>query len=174
MLLLTGLVLAGTRMNVATDVSPWFLDGYSVLLMVDAEPWRVSAELWGMDFPQRFVEMNPANAGEGWHRRVDLGMALYVDRHFFDDNAGWHAGLLFNGFHNTVQLQTEQASFWSVEVLARGGYRWFPFEEGRLFVNPWVGAGPLLALDEPSVSGERYDELPYQIIGTAHLGWRFR
>ncbi len=173
MLLLLELATAGSGVSVASDLTPWVLEGYSVILMVDAEPWRVGLEMWGMNMPTSLVELNPANVDKDWTRRVDLALALYVDHHLRPDNAGWHVGLAFDALRSTVQREQQSASFWSLELLLRGGYRWFPFEGERLFVNPWAAVGPLLALEEPEVGGVTFDELPFQALATCHVGWRF-
>ena len=160
----------------ASDITPWMLRGYSAVAMVDSAPWRVSGELWGMDLPSALIEQNTENAEEGWARRVNAGLALTVDRHLGrrPDNQGWHVGLLLNAFHSTVTRQAQSGRFWSVEALGRGGFRWFPSEQERFFVNPYAALGPLVGLDTPRVAGERFVEVPYQAVATVQLGWCFR
>jgi len=171
-MLLLSTALAMPRVSVATDVSPWFLDGFSGLVMVEGERWRSSAEVWSFRFPSAVIELNAANAELGWEREVDYALAFYIDRHLLERRR-LHVGAAWNTMHSTVRREDAEASFWSTELLVRVGWRWFPFPEAGLFIDPWVGAGPLYALSEPVVAGERFDELPVQFLGTCHLGWRF-
>ncbi len=173
-------VLASDRagLSAASDATPWFLGGFSAVLIVEPEslgPWRLSAELWGMEFPEALVELTPGNRGEGWQRRVDVALALQVDYGLGEDGQGWHVGVGVDGLKSTVGRKTfvERGSFWSVEVIGRVGYRWFPLEDVGLFINPWAGFGPLLAVEEtPQVGGERFKEAPVQGLATIHAGWR--
>lgn len=167
---------AEVHLGVASDATPWLLGGYSGIGMVevDALPsWRFSLEVWGMDFPEFFVELAEANRDEGWTRRVELGVGLYADHHLGD--TGWHVGGALNLMRSTLGREgfDRGATLTTLEVLVRGGYRWLPMGDEGLFVNPWLAVGQLNPLDEARVGGERFVEAPVQFLGTVHVGWRF-
>ncbi len=159
--------------SVGTDALPWVSHGYSAMVAVEGAttPLRVTAEIWSLEFPSAIVELNPENAGEGWARRA-TGLSLYFDWHFTE---AWHAGLIVGGLRSRVWRQDHDGSshFMSYEALARGGYRWLPFDELGLYLNPWVAAGPIVAVGGDSLGDQVFDELPIQILATLHLGWRF-
>ena len=167
---------AQTRVSVASDVTPWTLSGYSVVATVEpVAHWRFSAEVWGFEFPSLLVELNDANQDEGWRRRVDVAVAIYADYALNPDGGGFHFGVAVDAIRSTVRRSgvPGDGSFWSLEVLPRVGYRWFVWDDLGLFLNPWVGAGPLVAVESlPVVGGERFEESGVQAVGTVHLGWR--
>ncbi len=161
-----------THWSIGTDVSPWFLSGYSVIAGVEpavCPGCRVQIEVWGFDFPEFYVELAEANAGEGWGRRVNVGGVLYLD---YQSELGWHVGAAWSTFQSTVSREGATGELLSTEILGRVGWRFFLWE--GLYVDPWVAAGPVWTLSpEPEVAGERYEESPVQILGTLHAGWRF-
>lgn len=169
-----GVAQTKTHWSVGSDVFPWFFSGYSVLGMIEpSASLRFGVEIWGFDFPAWFVELQEANASEGWKRRADLGVALYGD-YFL--TRGWHVGVLANTFRSTVRRAgfAQRGSFWSAEILGRVGYRWQIWAETGLFLNPYVAAGPLWVIGQtPQIGGERFEEAAFQFLGTVHLGWRF-
>lgn len=170
---------AETQISVASDVSPWFLEGYSGILMLetDALPgFRLTTEFWGMRLPSSIIELGPDNKGEGWQRRFDYAVALYADWHPSGDGTSWHVGGIFNVLPSTLSRDgfAAEESLLSAEFLVRGGYRWFPFDDLGLFLNPWLSAGYIFPLETPpTIGGEEFVEFPLQVIGTVHMGWRF-
>jgi hypothetical protein len=162
--------LAG-QLSVATDLAPWPASGWSAIAQLETRPMRYGVELWAFDYPSAIVGLwNDAE----WSRRVDLGVHVMLDHHWRADMAGWHVGISVNTMHSTVTLRGTSGDFWSFEVMPRGGYRWYPGPGERFFVNPWVAFGPLFELDTVIVEGITYNEAPVQLLGTVHMGWRFR
>ena len=170
---------ADTSASLATDLSPWFLDGYSAIAMVEpnAVPGlRLTAEFWGMQMPSAVLELGPENRGEGWQRKFTHAVALYGDWHPSKDGTSWHVGGILNFLASRLSRDglDEVGRMQSAEVLVRGGYRWFPFSRLGLFVDPWVAAGYIFPVGpRPTVGGEKFVEFPLQVVGTIHLGWRF-
>jgi hypothetical protein len=166
------------QIGVATDGIPWFLNGFSAIMTVETaavSPWRFSVEAWGMDLPDTVVERMEMNADEGWRQRIDLAVGLYADRHL-GESGRWHLGGTVHTMSSTITRagSSQSRDLLTLEVLARGGYRWFPLTEQGLFINPWLGAGPLVALTPPEpIAGEAYATARAQVIGTVHVGWRF-
>jgi hypothetical protein len=167
-----------TALSIASDVTPWLLNGYSAIVMLEPKNTphlRLGAEAWGMRFPEAFIELVPENEGLGWHRDIDAALAIAADFHPAGGGRGWHAGLIVNTMRSTVSRDgyNNQTSFWTTELLPRVGYRWFPLPDRGLFVNPWLGAGLLKQLSEPSaIGGATYTEPLIQPLGTIHVGWR--
>ncbi len=168
-----------THLSVATDVTPWLLDGYSAIVMAEGKdlgPWRLTAEVWGMKMPQFHIELATGNQGEDWQRRVDWAAVLYGDYHLGEAGMGWHVGGVVHLMKSTVTRtgRSGQGKLQTLELLARAGYRWFPLEGQGLFLNPWLAAGYLHVIETPkAVAGEVFEELPVQFLGTMHVGWRF-
>ena len=167
----------GPRFSVASDVIPWGLGGFSVIGMFEpapASPWRVSVEAWGFEVPTALIELESRNVDEGWRRRIDYAVTLYGDYHLARDGQGAHLGLAVNGMHSTVDRGGDEAAqMWTMEVVGRGGYRYFPRADWGLFVNPWFGLGYLHVVQSPAcVWGERFVESMFQLLGTMHVGWR--
>lgn len=161
-----------THWSLGTDAVPWASAGYSVIGGVEPG-WcpgcRAQVEVWGFDFPEFFLEINEANAGEGWRRRANVGVGVYLD---YQAELGWHAGLLWSTFHSTLTREGASADLVSMEVLGRLGWRFIIWE--GLYLDPWVAAGPLWTMQEaPVVAGEQFSEANIQILATLHLGWRF-
>lgn len=169
---------AHAAVGISTDASPWLLRGFSAIANIDppATPHlRTSAEVWGMDMPGFAVDLAPENQGEGWRRRVDVGIAPAIAWHPWKEGRGFHAGVMLNAMRSTVSRQGHpgEASFWTFEVLPRVGFRWFPFRDRGFFVDPWLGIGQLTRPGTPApIGGEIYEEPPLQPIGTLHIGWR--
>jgi hypothetical protein len=161
--------------SLATDVSPWFLDGFSVIAGVEpaaAPRWRFSVEVWSMQLPTFAVELAAANRGKGFTHDVRLAGALYADRAL--GASGFHVGGIGNLMRARIRRADEAGGLTVGEVLARVGYRWLPLGPRGLFVNPWIAAGPQWALGaRPTVASERYTLAPLQVLGTVHLGRRF-
>ncbi len=177
-LALIAIAEASPRISIASDMTPWFLQGYSGIVMLepDGSDLRLGFEAWGMRYPAALVDLYADNADEGWARRIALALAVYVDWHPAGAGEGWHVGGALDLLRSEVTREgaTGSGQFWSGEILARGGYRWFPRQDWGLFVNPWLAAGPLVALQPPpTIDGETFVEPPVQALGTAHLGWRF-
>lgn len=178
--LLLVLAPASAEVGVSSDATPWLLRGFSVIANVEpaATPHlRTSLEVWGMDFPSFAVESSEANADEGWERRIDVGIAPAVAWHPWREGEGFHAGVMFNAMRSTVSRSEDrgEAQFWTAEAIPRVGFRWFPFDERGLFLDPWLGLGVLAQLGAPdSVGGETYTEPLLQPLATLHIGWRPR
>ena len=170
--------LAEVQLGLATDVTPWFLHGYSAIatLESDALPdWRLSAEVWGMRLPSLLIDAVPANSGAGWQRQIDFAVGLYADRHL-GERGRWHLGGVVNTMSSTITRADSAGStqLLTLELLARGGFRWFPSSKLGLFIDPWLGLGPLFPLREPeAIGGDTYTEARAQLLGTVHLGWRW-
>ena len=168
------------ELGVSTDATPWLLRGYSVILNVEppATPHlRTSLEVWGMDFPDFAIEQSPDNAGEGWRRRVDVGVAPAVAWHPWQEARGFHTGVMLNAMRSTVTRSGHAglARFWTAEAVPRVGFRWFPIPDAGLFVDPWLGLGVLAQLGSPDAVGtQTYAEPRLQPLGTVHIGWRPR
>lgn len=167
---------AQSRGSLATDPAAWVFGGYSAIAMVEPEALpklRLTAELWGMDFPDALVALSAENRDEGWQRRFTHAFAVYVDYHFGGEGSRWHVGGAFDLLRSRLTREDEEGLLYSAEFLARGGYRWFPFDDG-LFIDPWLAAGWIFPVGPlPVVAGERFVEFPIQVVGTAHFGWRF-
>lgn len=169
---------AEAAIGVSTDAFPWALRGYSAIVNVEPNTTphlRTSLEVWGMDMPAFAVELAPENHGEGWRRRVDVGVAPAVAWHPWQEGEGLHAGIMLNAMRSTVSRADldGRSRFWTLEILPRVGFRWFPFEDRGLFIDPWLGIGQLNQLGAPAkVGGEAYAEPGFQPLGTLHVGWR--
>lgn len=166
---------APTRISLGSDVSPWFLGGFSGLAAVEPSAlpdWRFSAELWSMELPRFAVELPAGNRDQGFTHDVRLAGALYVDRAL--GGSGLHAGGIVNVMRARIRRAGEQGDLTIGELLARIGYRWLPLGPRGPFVNPWLGAGPQWPLTErPTLAGRRYALFPVQVLATVHAGWRF-
>ena len=175
LILALNLAEAAPSVSIASDLTPWFLQGYSGIIMLEPEEssYRFGGEVWGMRYPETLLALSDAN--KGWHWRIELALAVYADWHPKGGGEGWHLGGAVDLLLSEVARdgQSGVGRFWSGEILVRGGYRWFPIEERGLFVNPWVAVGPLMALESPpSIGGEEFVLPPVQVLGTVHLGWR--
>jgi len=169
----------GTRFSVASDPAAWMMNGYSGIVMLEPSViphWRMSAEVFGLTFPEVVVELSEANRGHGWQRQIIGSGVLYVDYHPRGHGEGWHLGGAVNLMFSRLTREgiDGESSLTTLELLGRGGYRWFPVDGWGLFLNPWVGLGALLAIEEPAPVGDRaFEEPPVQFLGTVHVGWRF-
>lgn len=165
-----------TRFTLGTDVTPWWLEGFSVLASVEpsaAPRLRLTAEVWAMRLPGFAVDLAESNRGAGFSHRVTLSGALYADLAL--GGAGLHAGLLANVQRARIARQGAGSETLPVaELLARVGWRLLPFGDTGLAIDPWVGVGPQLPLARlPELGGARYALFPAQLLATVHLGYRF-
>ncbi len=167
------------RVSLATDVTPWFLDGFSFAAHLEPSPtwrWRFGAELWRMTFTPWLVDSWGANAGEGWHREFHHGVAVYGAWYPRGGGEGLSVGGAVDYLHSRIGRDgvTEVGNLHSLELLARVAFTWFPGSGGQLYLEPYVAAGPLVPLTpEPTLGGETWSEPWVQAIATCHVGWRF-
>lgn len=167
-----------TGLSLASDPIAWALDGYSGIVMVEPAGlpgWRISAEFFSLTFPEAVVNLSESNREGAWSREVTGSGVIYLDHHPSADGAGWHYGGAVNLMFSRVTRDgiSGEGRLTSLELLSRGGYRWFPIQGMGFFVNPWLGLGALFVVDEPEkVGGERFEEMPVQLLGTLHIGWR--
>ena len=171
--------VAQVQVSAASDLTPWLANGHSVALMAEGKMlgnWRLTAEQWSMEFPEFLTELSAANAGKGFKQQVAQAWALYADRHVNPSGDGWHVGGVVNFMASTISRKAhgQTARLHVLELLARGGYRWFAFRDHGLFINPWVGVGLPIVLQAATAIGDAtFVQPPVQLLATVHVGWRF-
>ncbi len=167
-----------TAVLVETDPATFVFHGFAAHLRMRPKAlphWTLGGGAYALDLPSPLVELDPANRGEGWHSRISLGGAAFVDRYFRDDARGFFVGAQFGfqRYHLTRDGARGAANFTSLLLMPRVGYTWQPFDVG-FYVMPWLGVGtaPRIA-GEVALDGRRYDVFPVVAFATLHVGWRF-
>jgi hypothetical protein len=167
-----------TAVLVETDPATFVFHGFAahVRLRPKALPhWTFGGGAYALDLPSPFVELDPANRGKGWHSRISLGGAAFVDHYFHDDARGLFIGAQvgFQRYRITRDGAPGATDFTALLLMPRVGYTWQPFDAG-FYVMPWLGIGtaPRVAGDV-TLAGQRYDVFPLVAFATLHAGWRF-
>ena len=168
------------HVSFSTDSLTWVLGGYSgiVTYEVGQKPkWRIHLEVFGLEFPESYVEDNDANKGEGWMRSIDWGVMLSVDHHPFRKVPGFHWGIGCNVQRSSVERAgiALEATFDTLEPLLRVGYQWYPFDDIGFFVVPYAALGFPIHLGEPDpVGGEIFQDDSWVLpVASVQMGWRF-
>ena len=133
---------------------------------------RLTAEVFGIEYPATLLENVSDNVGDGWRRRVNFGAAFFAD-HQFEQRTAFHYGVGINVMHSTLSRQayTEDVELWTIEPLARVGYRFFPFSTNELFLNPYAAIGlPISSTTPEAIGGDTFVESPYQLLATLLVG----
>jgi len=163
-----------TQLSVGTDLSPWFLNGYSAMVFVEPASlpaWRFGAELWSMQLPNFAIEMVKENREQGFSHDIRFAGVLYADRTLGE--TAWHAGALVNVMLARISRNGTHGDVTIGELLGRVGYRFLPMGPRGIFLDPWFGLGPQMAFgDLPELDGRQYKLFPLQPIATVHAGYR--
>ncbi len=166
-------------LEIATDSLVWLLEGYSGIVSyqpASLPSFRFHAEIFGITYPESFIDLNPANAQEGWARVVQKAGMLAMDHHPFESMPSLYWGLGFNvqdshisreGFSDTTQFTT-------FELLLFTGIRWQPIDSLGLFIAPYLALGiPFEATEPGFIGGDAFQEPPVQWVGSVRIGWAF-
>lgn len=161
------------KYSLGTDISPWLMDGGSLIYSSLSGNCRLTLEAWKLEFPKAFLDLNKHNKDEGWQRKA-TGFALYIDTFYKNTDDGWYSGLVFSSFYSELSREGYDAEegFRSYEIMLRFGYKWNLTPNVSL--EPWFAAGPLWTDgNEPTIGGEEFQESKIQMLGTAHLTYSF-
>jgi len=174
----TGHAEPTTAVLVETDPATFVFHGFAghLRLRPKALPhWTFGVGAYALDLPSPLVDLDPANRGEGWHSRISLGVATFVDRYFRGDARGVFVGaqLGIQRYQITRDGVAGAANFTALLLMPRVGYTWQPFDAG-FYVMPWLGVGTAPRIGgEVALQGQRYDVFPVVAFATLHVGWRF-
>lgn len=137
-------------------------------------PWEFGVGTYSMDFPEMFVNMNPANAEEGWSVRLDRGVGLFLDYDFrMSRSEGVFAGVQVATHTFSVEKNGESGEFTNLLIMPGVGTVWRPLHNG-LYLRPWFGVGWTAKLSgATTVGGDTYDVLPILPFGALHIGYTF-
>ena len=166
-------------LDVATDSLVWALDGYSLILGAEHpefENFRLHVEIFGLTYPDTFIDLNEANANEGWERVIDQAFMLAVDHHPLDEWPGFHYSAGFNIQSSTITRKglTGETSFSTFELLLTVGYRFKPVDTWELFVTPYAAIGLPMEISTPDeLGGQVFEEPLIQWVGSVRVGWTF-
>lgn len=166
--------------DVATDSLVWALDGYSAIVAYqhrDFPTLRLHVETFGLTFPDTFVDLNDANADEGWERVIDAAFMLALDHHPIAAYPEFHYSAGFNVQSSTLSRKglIGSTTLQTFELLLTVGYRWKPLADWDLFVTPYAALGIPFETNLPdALGGEVYEEPVIQWIGSVRVGWNFR
>ena len=165
--------------DVATDSLVWVLDGYSAIVAFqhpDYPDFRLHTEVFGLTFPDTFVDLNAANADEGWERVIDSAFMLALDHHPIQDIPELHYSVGFNVQSSTLSRKglIGSTTLTTFELLLMTGYRWVPFSTWDLFVTPYLAIGIPFETNTPdALGGEVFEEPTIQWVGSVRVGWTF-
>lgn len=166
--------------DLATDSLVWALDGYSAIVAYqhrDFPTLRLHVETFGLTFPDTFVDLNDANADEGWERVIDSAFMLALDHHPSAAYPEFHYSAGFNIQSSTLSRKglIGSTTLQTFELLLTVGYRWKPLAGWDLFVTPYAALGIPFETNSPdALGGEVYEEPVIQWIGSVRVGWNFQ
>ncbi len=166
-------------LDVATDSLVWALDGYSLILGAEYSQFpdfRIHLEVFGLTYPDTFIDLNEANADEGWERVIDQAFMFAVDHHPLDEWPGFHYSAGFNIQSSTITRKglTGKTSFSTFELLLTVGYRFKPVDTWELFVTPYAAIGLPMEISTPDqLGGQVFEEPLIQWVGSVRVGWTF-
>ena len=166
--------------DVATDSLVWFLDGYSAIVGYQHSDYpnlRLHAEVFGLTFPDSFIDLNEVNANEGWERVIDQAFMLALDHYPFEQLPGLHYGAGFNIQSSTLSRKglIGSTTLQTFELLLSLGFRLKPFEAWDLFLTPYAAIGIPFETNTPeSLGGEVFEEPVIQWVGSVRIGWTFQ
>ena len=92
-------------LDVATDSLSLGLDGYSLIVGAEHpefEGFRLHVEVFGLTYPDTFIDLNEANANEGWERVINQAFMFAVDHHPLQEWPGFHYSAGFNVQSSTI------------------------------------------------------------------------
>ena len=140
------------------------------------ENFRLHVEIFGLTYPDTFIDLNEANANEGWERVIDQAFMFAVDHHPLDEWPGFHYSAGFNIQSSTITRKglTGETSFSTFELLLTVGYRFKPVDTWELFVTPYAAIGLPMEISTPDELGGQVFEEPFiQWVGSVRVGWTF-
>lgn len=144
--------------------------------------WSLFLNIVSADFPNWIVDfLNPKNKGKGFDTKIKIGGGFAVDYFINEEREGFYFGMInlfFNYQIRELNAPTDESNnFLSHNVIPRVGYRWYPSNKSKFYVNPFLGMRYKNALQNPLIfdSGEylEYEPAGIQPFGTIHIGYHF-
>lgn len=137
--------------------------------------WSVFSNVVSADFPGWVDDfLNPKNRGKGFDSKINLGGGLAIDYFIREDHQGIYIGLINLFFHNEISRNGFFEKSKSHNVIPRVGYRWFPFEKKRLYLNPFLGMRYEYSIGEDiKLDGVTFKAAGFQPFATMHIGYHF-
>ena len=158
------------RYSVATDLSPYAFNGYSLKLGITPKShpkYDLSVEVFSMEIPELVINLNSKNKDKDWKEKVNYGVALYGDKKLGEKrNSFWvGAGIVY--LNQTVSNPIEHNQFNQLEILGRINYKWFPFNNG-FYINPYFALA-----GRQKIGGENgsYQLAPLMGFLSVYLSW---
>ena len=142
------------------------------------EHWSLFLNVVHADFPNWMDDfLNPNNKGKDFDTWIRIGGGVGLDYFTKEEREGLYFGLLNLFFQNDIISKNQNdvpKSVLTHNVIPRVGYRWFPFQKIRFYVNPFVGLRYEYSLGEPQfIDGKEFLAAGIQPFGTVHIGYHF-
>ncbi|MEO0727321.1 MAG: hypothetical protein AAFZ63_22430 [Bacteroidota bacterium] len=137
--------------------------------------WSLFLNVVRADFPDWMDDfLNPNNKGENFTSRITIGGGFALDYFPKQSRDGLYFGLINLFFRNEISRNTTQRSILTHNIIPRMGFRWYPFEKTKLYLNPFFGLRYEYSWQkESTVDGTLYSAAGLQPFGTLHLGYHF-
>jgi len=169
-----------TVYSLETDPSTFAFNGYALHLRIApaaSRHWVLGAGVYALDLPNAMVDLDAANRGQGWKVRLDHGLGLFAEYFFDPARKGWLVGtqLAVQQYRVTNSNSPgSSARFTNTLLMVHAGYRWYPGENRRWYVQPWMGVGYSNKISGQTTVGTRtYDVAPLMLFATVHIGYTF-
>lgn len=170
-----GRAAAAPTVMVETDPSTFALGGFAAHARVAPRQshWIGGLGAYALDLPQVLVGLDAANRDQGWHVRLQLGAAAFVDYAFAGEARGWFVGVeaALQRYRYTRDAMPGAATALDAVVMPRAGYRWQPWTSG-FYVLPWLGVGYQGQLTGARTVADRTYRLGHVVpYAAVHVGW---
>jgi hypothetical protein len=169
-----------TRISVETDPSTFILKGYALHVRIQpasCNKWLIGAGTYGLQLPDKIVDLNANNKNEGWNVRIRSAYALYGEYYFREANKRWFIGeqIGIQNFRvaNDQEAAATSANFRNLLLMTYIGYSWHPWK-GQFYIKPWAGLGYTNKISGSTTVGTmNYDVAPLFPFVTFHVGYTF-
>ena len=161
--------------SIEVDPATYAFSGYALHLKKNfaALPhWQFGVGAYAMDFPDVLVDLNDKNKNLDWEQRLSLGVGLFVD-YFFEEN---QEGLFIGGqlAYQEYDVTRYGTSSEYTTMLSMGyvGYQYYFYD--NFYLKPWGGLGYQNKISGSSiVNGQEFDVAPLLVFAALHVGYKF-
>ncbi|MBV6646088.1 MAG: hypothetical protein KI790_11605 [Cyclobacteriaceae bacterium] len=182
LLLASKLTLAQGRetksVAIETDPTTTIFGARTLSIIIEPESlghFSIFTNVVTADFPTWIEDLiNPRMANKAFEAQIKIGGGFSVDYFLDADRTGWYFGLLNLFFKNQVSRNEQRQTFTTHNIMPRIGYRWFPFTNNNIYLNPFFALkGEYKLSGNNLVDGQRYKPQPIYAFMTVHIGYHF-
>ena len=166
---------AESSFSIEIDPATYAFSGYALHLKKSfaALPnWQFGVGAYAMDFPDVLVDLNAKNKNLDWNQRLDLGIGLFVDYFFTENQEGLFIGGQLAYQEYDVMRYGVSADYSTILSMGYVGYQYYFYD--NFYLKPWGGLGYQNKISGSSVvNGQEFDVAPLLLFGALHVGYKF-